>query len=510
MNHHSELEKLVHLKRLREKEQEEKRSREEQSQEQSFQTQTTTSTASQDSPHHSLYPLLQQGQTISPESHSPYTIQQLLYQAPERQTYLARHQGEEVTLKVVTLLNRSAVEEVQRLQERLTQVNAVLDRECKVFALNSLQYAVASTYLPGDDLKQVIEKRKKAFTEEETIDFLVQMLEGDLGTLHGKNSVKGDGWTHGDIKPRNIVLTTGKNESGENETEKKYSLIDFGNIHRDNAERTLTLRDLEGSWNYRKSWKSTYEKEDDYFSLARVGYFLLTGNDPALLLSGTDSMQQRVDKEQFRALPVRKELQDILLRMQGYGKQYHGIEGMVEELKGLGKEKIEQDLKVGLNEEIHCGIEKFAIIASIGTLIGAGVFLVTALLSSSEQNTSIYSQPPAQIETVREKSSPPCFITTGRGQTSRSNLDANCDGIIDNSFEEKIKGVEGTVKDFWMTEGEIHINNDVFSVSGPSEYIILPEEGRCEKNDDTCDSRVDYYAPNGPNGLGGKGYSYPY
>ncbi|MDO8656253.1 MAG: hypothetical protein Q7K45_03365, partial [Nanoarchaeota archaeon] len=73
----------------------------------------------------------------------------------------------------------------------------------------------------------------------------------------------------------------------------------------------------------------------DYFALARVGYFLLTGEDPAMLLSGTEKMQQRVGEEQFRELPVCKELQEILLRMQGYGKQYKGIKRMVTELKGL-------------------------------------------------------------------------------------------------------------------------------------------------------------------------------
>ena len=480
MNTPTELEKLVRLKRARE--QRKKTQREEilasEALAQEVFLPETAVQESQSVTQSSLYPLFQQGQAISHGEHT-YTIQDLLYQTEQRQTYLAEQDGQAVTLKVVTLPHRSVADEVQRLQERLMQVNAVLDRECRVFALSPMQYAIASTYLPGNDLKEEIKEKNRTYTEKETIDFLVKMLEGDIATLHGKSSLQekksanGTAWTHGDIKPRNIVLTKGSSE------ERKYTLIDFGNVHRNDAERTLTLRDVEGSWNYRRLGKSTYEKEDDYFALARVAYFLLTGQDPAMLLSGTEKMQKTVDEEQFKALPIRKELQEILLRMQGYGKQYKGIEGMVDELKRL-KEGLEKKIvtdEVGERESIFTTTKNILksdkkgilfSIACVGFLVSgvAGVYI--ALIEESQnglQRSLTAITQPAELETPTEA----CFI----GRDNLTYSDANCDGVIDESFGNNVKGAYGTVVDFWNSTNLKWIDGKVNHLVERKEGILI-------------------------------------
>jgi len=280
------------------------------------------------------------GETITTDKNTTYTITAELLAGGEGASVLAVDgEGRKKVIKLLEVpKSTTAWKELQKLNDARPLVNAALGLEMEISSLNSLRYLVISDYVEGTSAKEISEH--SAFSEQETLEMLSDILEYDLGNLHDK------GLAHGDAKPSNIIRLAQADALG-----RKYRLIDFGVVREENAELTATVtNNRRESLAYHRP-EAKHCKEGDYYTLARAAYGVMMGKPPANLTSLDEEIEIEIAQRQFARLPCSEGLKELLLDMQGYGrKKYADGEEIVKELRKLQGKEVEVKEEAGLVE----------------------------------------------------------------------------------------------------------------------------------------------------------------
>ena len=196
--------------------------------------------------------------------------------------YLARAQGTagfEKTVIIKTILPRLADEEefVERfLDEGRTVVNLSHGNIVPVFDMDEVdgEYFIAMDYVPGRDLKAVLERRDAPLPPKLAAYVISQVCDG-LAYAHRQTDDAGESLdiVHRDVSPSNVLLST----DGE------VKLIDFGIARAaGRSSETVTGR-IQGKCCYMSPEQATGKAVDhrsDIFSAGVVLYELLTGERP--------------------------------------------------------------------------------------------------------------------------------------------------------------------------------------------------------------------------------------
>ena len=191
-----------------------------------------------------------------------------------------------------------------RAQAGITHPNIVT---LYTFFKEQEDYIMVLEYARGKTLRQMLTEKKK-FTEDETKDILIQLLDG-LGYAHSMGVV------HRDIKPGNIII----DETG------RLKILDFG-IAKILGDRNLTKTGMKlGTINYMSPEQVMADKEldqrTDIYSLGVLIYEMLTGRLP--INTNTDSdfvlMKEIVEGEIVNPKNLEGSISDklssVLLRM---------------------------------------------------------------------------------------------------------------------------------------------------------------------------------------------------
>ena len=196
--------------------------------------------------------------------------------------YLARVQGTagfEKTVIIKTILPHLADEDefVERfLDEGRTLVNLSHGNIVPVFDMDEVdgEYFIAMDYVPGRDLKDVLERRDEPLPPDLAAYIISQVCDG-LAYAHRQTDEQGDslGIVHRDVSPSNVLLST----DGE------VKLIDFGIARAAvRSSETVTGR-IQGKCCYMSPEQATGKSVDhrsDIFSAGVVLYELLTAERP--------------------------------------------------------------------------------------------------------------------------------------------------------------------------------------------------------------------------------------
>ncbi len=289
----------------------------------------------------SQIPVLPAGFVINnPKNDAIYTIQEKLGSGGEGHSYLALSNGDSsgdlekntkrTVVKFVPVGTAAPMDLEQKLTEEYTRLNTIIPRNYSAFSIGSSELAshlaIVSDFVEGRNLEQELTSRKRTYTPEETVDFLLKVVEKQVKPLHQQ------GLVHRDLKPANIICTTRNDETD-------YSFIDFGTLREHNALATVTVN-LKGTRGYSR-FKGKYECADDYYSLARVAYFLLTGNQPEFVAH--ERYDKMYDEEVFGAMPLDKRFSKVIFRMLGHDsdKRYLSVDELVKDLQKL-KRKVKE------------------------------------------------------------------------------------------------------------------------------------------------------------------------
>src|SRR3989344_5669530 len=263
-----------------------------------------------------------------------YTIQEPLGNGGEGFSYLAL--DPEGVQKVVKIITPSASSTTLNLEEKLREefrvINRALGTDYTSFPVNPLDIAVVGDFVKGLNLEQEVVQTDRAFTQSEAVECMLQVLKGYVKPLHE------GGIVHRDIKPQNIICSHNEDSSV------KYTLIDFGNIRQNNALATITLT-MKGTPGYSRI-KGQYEFSDDFYSLAKTAYFLISGRHPEVV--GAEKDDEMNDREKFSALRVDDKFRKVLFRMLGHekNKAYTSADDLIRDLEKArnGKAELELDL----------------------------------------------------------------------------------------------------------------------------------------------------------------------
>ena len=411
-----QLEKLVKLRRLQ------KRQREQREETPSSETSPLERSPLETSVSSYVFQPLAIGESITSPAGERYVLTEELriIEGEQRYTYRALCNEKEKVVKIIHAPHSSsALKEVEKLTQLYARINPALQREETAFALNSFQYVVLGDYLAGENMEHHLATHNP-YSEAQTIDFLIEMLTGDVGKLHATKH-EGNPLVHGDIKPSNILRTS----------ECKHALIDFGTLRHTNASVTVTLSNLATTLCYQRGSFAKHSIQKDYGGLALVAYSLLTGKDPIGMVNIDVEEEKEIDTRKIKALPVNKRMQDILLKMLGYNGKYKDDTEIVKALskvkEGLEEER-KQELSVGGFNETN---------EIIGCVVAATATIITLVYLGLQANKKFY------VEAFDTQQS--CSVQIGDTMYT----DKNCDGIAEESFGNNLKGVQGTVKDFW-------------------------------------------------------------
>ncbi len=258
------------------------------------------------------------GTTIrNPHTNEVLSIQEKLGQGGEGHTYLSKNaDGVERVLKFVERSNGTSTEELEdKLSSELRRVNTLLGANYSAFAINSLNVGIVGDFAEGRNLEKEIIEGNKAYTESEVIDFLTKVCTQFLEPLHN------GGVVHKDIKPQNIIVNS----------DREYTLIDFGTIRSVNDLATMTVT-MRGTPGYSRI-KSKHEVSDDFYSLAKTAYFLFTGRHPEFI--GHDEYDRMEDEKKFNALRIDENLKNVLWKMLGHDNTYDNVDSLLGDLRKL-------------------------------------------------------------------------------------------------------------------------------------------------------------------------------
>src|SRR3989344_4407721 len=267
-----------------------------------------------------------------PNRNVSYTIQEPLGKGGEGYSYVAL--DPDGNQKVVKIITPSASSTTLNLEEKLRGefrvINRALGTNYTSFPVNPLDIAVVGDFVNGLNLEQEVIQTDRAFTQSEAAECMLQLLKGYVKPLHD------EGIVHRDIKPQNIICT--HNEDGS----VKYTLIDFGNIRQNNGLATITLT-MKGTPGYSRI-KGQYEFSDDFYSLAKTAYFLITGRHPEFV--GAEKYDELNDGEKFSALRVDDKFRKVLFKMLGHEKKkaYTSADDLIRDLEKARNEKAELEL----------------------------------------------------------------------------------------------------------------------------------------------------------------------
>ncbi|HIH24306.1 TPA: protein kinase [Candidatus Woesearchaeota archaeon] len=248
-------------------------------------------------------------------------IEKVLGQGGEALSYLAHDQNG--VKKVVKMYReRDGNDLGEQLSKQFLRLNAALGTDTTVLKINPIDYAIVRDYTEGVNLAEFLEATKRRFSAAETIDFLVQMTEKQLGPLHKERLI------HGDIKPENIIV-------GIKDGVRTYTMIDFGLLHEEGPAGTVTLISSKGTPGYSRPYITDHTPTRDYYALAETACLLFNGTKPEAHLSAE---QDRIDDEKkVERLPVDNDFKRVLLRMYGHKKPYKSVDEIVGELKKLSR-----------------------------------------------------------------------------------------------------------------------------------------------------------------------------
>ena len=336
------------------------------------------------------------GDIITTDAGELYTISEKLGQGGEGTSYLALDaEKRKKVLKMLKVPQTSmAWKEIEKLKTSTPRVNAALDLHMEVASLNSVRYLVISDYVEGEDTRSL--SARKAFSEEETVTALADILEHDLGALHTRKLV------HGDIIPANIIQLP---EAEAEKLGKKYRLIDFGVVREEHADLTVTVTsNIRESLSFHKPG-TLHSQQGDLYSLARTAYHLLMGSSPLNINQPDQETEEYLAQKQFSKLPCSEELQTLLLEMQGYGeKTFADYKGVLQELKGLqGLEVEKEEIKKGERKIATYSIKErvlsYAIVSGVlGTMTAPFIYyLQYPHLHPSDGRKALYNLAGASI-----------------------------------------------------------------------------------------------------------------
>ncbi len=162
---------------------------------------------------------------------------------------------------------------------------------------------------------------------------LLQISQKYLTPLHERELV------HRDIKPQNIIIS-------EVDDEKEYTLIDFGLLRENNSSATITGT-FHGTLGYQRM-KAVYEVEDDFYSLAKTAYFLLSGKHPELVvLAEYDEIE---DRKKISALPIDDRLKKVMFKMLGHDvkNRYNEVSELISDLGKVQRKVRGQEIDIDL------------------------------------------------------------------------------------------------------------------------------------------------------------------
>ena len=237
-----------------------------------------------------------------------YFIERKLGSGGEGVSYLAIRDDEKKVLKVAVDVN----ELEERLKPRLLLANSALNTRFRVHRHNIISVVVEGDYVEGVNLREHIDNIIRVYSEDEVVDFIKFMCNRWLSPLGSR------GLVHRDIKPENII---------QNETP---NLIDFGSLKNVSGTMTLTTS-VSGTPGYSRLFGEA-RVQDDFYSLARVASFLLTGKDPKFV--GEEEYDKLESQKIVDALSVSDKLKNVLLRMQGVSEEYASPAEIVLDLEG--------------------------------------------------------------------------------------------------------------------------------------------------------------------------------
>ncbi|MDP3919093.1 MAG: hypothetical protein Q8Q35_04295 [Nanoarchaeota archaeon] len=238
-----------------------------------------------------------------------FHVKQELGRGGEGTSYLALFNNEQRVLKVIG--DSNSLEE--RLGPRLLQANAALNTRFKCYRADPLSVVVESDYVEGENLREHLNQRNRVYNEEETTEFLIEMMRRWISPLFSRNLV------HRDIKPENIIMS-----------DNHPYLIDFGSLKNTVGTQTLTIS-VSGTPGFSRCY-SDVGIQDDMYSLARIASFLLTAKDPKFV---ADEEYDKIEsKKIIDALTISDRMKGVFLRMQGVEEEYKTPEDLILDLEG--------------------------------------------------------------------------------------------------------------------------------------------------------------------------------
>ena len=272
---------------------------------------------------------------VNPWNDKRYVVDKKLAANEDRHTYVAVDQNGE-TKKIIKFVptGSTAVSDLEeKLRSDFQRINSVLSTNYNAFQVNSVYLAVVGDFIEGRNLEQEINHNERVFTQPEVLDFLAHLITDQLKPLHDQDLI------HLDIKPQNIIATS----EGDKRT---YSLIDFGSLRQSGSLATATVS-IRGTLGYSRM-KAEYQKTDDFYSLAKTTYFLLTGQHPEFV--GSDKYDEMYDQEIFNALKIDDRLRKILFKMLGHDakSQYQAVDALIEDINKVRKKLTDPEAGIDL------------------------------------------------------------------------------------------------------------------------------------------------------------------
>lgn len=286
------------------------------------------------------------------ETGKSYTLLERLGEGGDGVSFKAEDSEGELKVVKIRSYNESdkATEREQRFQKKYLKLNRAMHElgiEYEAYKISALQIATIGNFIPGIDLDEEQSELNRLSVEEDVFNDLADLIETYVVPLHE------EGILHGDLKHKNLIRT----ENG------KIKPIDFGDSKRSDTQ-TVTSE-------YRASWGFALDMEDvtrqhDYYSLAQVAMFQLTGEQP--LPFPTERSRNAYNEERLEELNISDKYKAVLRRMLCVDEPYQNPIEIVSDLRGDSLEEITN----------QCSIEE-ALERSEDALnyvgLGVGVFL---------------------------------------------------------------------------------------------------------------------------------------